>query len=243
MNSSRKLSFAVLVLFLSAATALSQPHYESQEVSEEDGIPVLIKHLPEWANVRDRAVFATNAEELKAVLGERPVLDLVDFSAGTEAVTAPYDAGRLLIVEYVSPQASTEADGLFSKAVAGDDTTVYRRIGNYNAFVFDVADPAAANLLLDQVQYEKDVQWLGANPFEISAERAFILRLSDIFVSTVLWILLGIGVAVAGGAIAGLMYFRRSDRRRAAMTTFSDAGGMTRLNLDGFTPDADRLLK
>jgi hypothetical protein len=243
MTFSRILSFALLALLLSAATALTQPHHESQEVSEKDGIPVLIKHLPEWEQVREHAVFATNGSELKAVLGERPVLDLIDFSAGTEAVTAPYDAGKLLIVEYVSPQASTEADATFRKAVAGDDATVYRRIGNYNAFVFDASDVAAANLLLDQVQYEKDVQWLGANPFEISAERAFILRLSDIFVSTVLWILLGIGVAVAGGALAGLMYFRRSDKRRAAMTTFSDAGGMTRLNLDGFTPDADRLLK
>jgi hypothetical protein len=241
MKFSRISSFALLALLLSAATALAQP--QSLEVSETDGIPVLIKHLPEWEKVRDRAVFATNAGELKAVLGERPVLDLIDFSVGTEAVTAPYDAGRLLIVEYVSPQGSSEADALFSKAVSGDDTTEYRRIGNYNVFVFDVTDAVAANLLLDQVQYEKDVQWLGANPFEINAERAFILRMADVFVSTVLWILLGIGVAVAGGAIAGLMYFRRSDKRRAAMTTFSDAGGMTRLNLDGFTPDADRLLK
>ena len=241
MNSTRILSLALVALLFSVATALAQP--QSLEVSEDDGIPVLIKHLPEWEKVRDRAVFATNVEELKAVLGERPVLDLIDFSAGTEGVTAPYHAGKLLIVEYVSPQASTEADAAFSKAVRADDTTEYRRIGNYNVFVLDVTDAAAANLLLDQVQYEKDVQWLGANPFEIDAERAFILRMADVFVSTVLWILLGIGVAVTGGAIAGLMYFRRSDRRRAAMTTFSDAGGMTRLNLDGFTPDADRLLK
>lgn len=245
MISSRILSFAVCIVLFAVATVSSQPKSQDQAVSDYDGIPVLVKHLPDWEAVRTRATFATSVAELKAALGERSVLDQIDFAGGTEAVTAKYDAGTLLIIEYATPQASIEADAVFSEAFVADSTTVYRRIGNYNAFVFDATDTAAANALLDQVQYEKDVQWLGKNPFIIDPERAFILQITDIFMSTVLWILLGVGVAILGGTIAGFMYFRRTDQRRAQFSTFSDAGGMTRLNLDGFTAEVspEHLLK
>jgi len=142
--------------------------------------------------------------------------------------------------EYTSPQGSVDADTKFKAELAssGDTTTVYRRIGNYNAFVFDAQDSAAAAALLDQVKYEKNIQWLGNNPFRISAERAFVLTTSDIFLSTVLVIVMGIGIAVIGGLIAGFVYFQLRERRRSAMGAYTDAGGMTRLNLDGFTPPA-----
>lgn len=234
-------SFAAFLLILLPPALSAQPGPQSQEVSEKDGVPVLIKHLPDWESVRARAVFTRSVAELRAELGDRAVLGSIDFSAGTEAVTAPYDAGRLLIVEFASGQESSEADTIFRRAVAGDASTVYRRIGNYNAFVFDVSDQAAAGALLDQIQYEKEVQWLGDNPFIVDPERAFVLTITDIFISTVLWIVIGIGVALTGGILAGWLYFRRTNRRRAALATFTDAGGMTRLNLDGFTPE-NRLL-
>lgn len=203
-------------------------------------------HLPDWDNVRGQAKYAKNVADLKAVLGERPVLDLIDFDAGAEAAAASYPAGKLLIVEFPTPQASIESDADFTAALAtsGDARTVYRRIGNYNAFVFDVSDTAAANALLDQVKYEKEIQWLGKNPFLITPERAFVLQTADLFFSTVMVILIGIGLSVIGGLVAGYLYFRFRDRRRAALPTFTDAGGMTRLNLDGFTPDIlhERLL-
>ncbi|MEO6050493.1 MAG: LapA family protein [Pyrinomonadaceae bacterium] len=220
--------------------------YKSQEVSDKDGIPVLIKHLPEWESVRNRTTFARSVGNLKPALGDRPLLDLIDFSAGTEAVTAQYDAGKLLIVEFGTPQGSIDADSLITRSLAesGDTTTTYRRIGNYNVLVFDAPDLTAAANLLDQVKYEKNIQWLGDNPFRISAERVFILTTSDIFLSTVLVIVMGIGFAILTGTIVGFTYFQLRERRRAAMSTFTDAGGMTRLNLDGFTPDIvpERLL-
>jgi hypothetical protein len=251
-----KISFKrfVAAIFLACMTSLgtygqavgSVP-YKSQEVSEVDGIPVLIKHLPEWENVRGQTTFAKSVVELKTALGERPILDLIDFSAGTEAVTASYDAGKLLIVEFASPQGSVDADTKFSEFLSesGDPTTLYRRIGNYNALVFDVSDTVAANALLDQVKYEKQVQWLGNNPFLISAERAFVLTTSNIFMSTLFVILIGMGVAIVGGVISGWVFFYFRDGKRSKLTTFTDAGGMTRLNLDGFTPEIlpERLLK
>ncbi|MEP6944738.1 MAG: hypothetical protein ABJA02_02390 [Acidobacteriota bacterium] len=216
----------------------------SQEYSEGDLVPVLIKHLPEWESVRPGTRLVHDVQSLKDALGDRPVLDLVDFTAGTEAATAPYPAGKLLIIEYSSPQGSVDADGKFLAAIAGDPATAYRRIGNYNVLVFDAADPAAANALIDQVKYEKNIQWLGNNPFHISAERAFVLTTSDIFLSTLFVILMGIGFAIVGGLLTGYLFFRFRERQRAELRTFTDAGGMTRLNLDGFTADiaSDRLL-
>jgi hypothetical protein len=237
-------SLAAIFLAFTASLTLSAQNngsipYKSQEMSEKDGVPVLMEHLPEWETVRKRASFSKSVGDLKNALGDRKILDLVDFTAGTEAASASYDAGKLLVIEYTSPQASVEADNKFKTFLAetSDGATVYRRIGNYNVLVFDANDKAAAESLIDQVKYEKQVQWLGNNPFHISPERAFVLTTSDIFLSTVFVIVMGIGLSVVGGLIAGLVFFSLREHRRAGMPTFSDAGGMIRLNLDGFTPD------
>ena len=239
---------AALALFfvsdLAAQAATPVNVYKSQEISEVDGVPVLMKHLPDYDRARPKAVFPRSVPELKAVLGERPVLDEIDFTGGTEAVVAPYDAGKLLIVEFTSPQGSVDADQRITTALGGDPSIAYRRIGNYNALVFDVTDAAAAGALLDQVKYEKKIQWLGENPFHRIAERNFITTTTDIFLSTVMVIVIGIGFSVLGGLVVGYAYFMFREKQRAHMGAFTDAGGMTRLNLDGFTPDIspDRLL-
>jgi hypothetical protein len=237
-------TFLILISLLSfsvtgAAQANGSIPYKSQEVSETDGLPVLIKHLPSWETVKQQTTFATTNEALKAALGDRPVLNEIDFAVGTEAVTAPYPAGKLLIVEFTSPQGSIEADNKIQASLSdtADTTTVYRRIGNYNAFVFDASDLAAANALLDQVKYEKTVQWLGPNPFQISPERAFVISTTDLFISTVLIVVIGIGFSLFGGVIVGYLFFLIREKKRSRLAAFSDAGGMTRLNLDGFTPD------
>ena len=213
---------------------------KSQEVSDADGIPVLIKHLPDWEAVRPQAKIFTNSVDLKTALPGRPVLDLVDFTAGTEAATAPYSAGQLLVIEYSSPQLSIDADNNIKNFLAqnGDGRTFYKRTGNYNIFVFDANDEAAANGLIAQVKYEKNIQWLNGDPFLFHRmERAFVNQTSDIFFSTVEVIALGMLLSVIGGLIVGYVYFQFRERRRHTFNEFSDAGGMTRLNLDGFTPE------
>lgn len=247
-----KVLLVVCAFFLSLGDVSAQEKTPSsivsQEVSESDGIPVLIKHLPDWENVRKGATLTNNVDDLRNALGERPVFDLIDFTGGTEAVTAAYNQGKLLIIEYPSPQASVEADNKFKERLAQtgqSPPTFYRRIGNYNAFVFDANDEAAANFLLDQVKYEKDIQWLGENPFLFHrAERAFVVQTADLFTSTFLLIALGIGFTLVAGTIVGTFYFYIREQKRSTMETFSDAGGMTRLNLDGLTPQssAERLL-
>jgi hypothetical protein len=248
----RNLKFAkvlslICILFLSVAGSSAQ--FKSQEVSEDDGVPVLIKHLPDWENARNRAMHTNNVDDLRAALGASPVLDVIDFAGGTEAITAPYDAGKLLIVEYTNPQSSIEADALFKQKLAETPPSppiVYRRIGNYNAFVFDAADETAANALLDQIKYQKTVQWLGEDPRKQEKYERFVaIRAADIFFSTTLWIVGGLGLALFTGIVAGLLFFRLREQQRATMTAFSDAGGMTRLNLDELSDNVspNRLLK
>lgn len=245
--------FSILVCIVLSAAGFglsqekSQPPARSREVSDGDGIPVLTKHLPDWENARNRSAYILNQADLRNALGARPALDLIDFAGGTEAVTASYGQAKLLIVEFSTPQASIDADEKIKQqlAAAQNPPIYYRRIGNYNAFVFDAPDEAEANALLDQIKYEKNVQWLGTNPFSLRrAERAFVNSTADLFLSTTFAIAGGLGFSILAGIIVGIFFFYLRERKRSTMEVFSDAGGMTRLNLDGFTPQSspERLL-
>ncbi len=238
-----------LFIFTVSAQQNASTQIKSQEVSDVDGIPVLIKHLPDWENTRNGASLITNADELKNALGERPVFDSIEFIGGTEAVTAPYPQGKLLIVEYPTPQASADIDNKVKQKLSeiqSNPPVFYRRIGNYNVFLFDGTDEAAANALFDQIKYEKTVQWLGEDPnFLKKAERAIVIGTADLFLSTATVIMLGLGFALLTGIIVGLVFFRIREHQRASIKEFSDAGGMIRLNLDKLTPDIspNKLLK
>ena len=225
----------------------SAPPIKSREISDDDGLPVLIKHLPDWENARNRAVYILNRNDLQSALGNRPIFDLIEFESGTEAVTAPYQRGKLLLVEFSTPQASSDADARIKQQLtqtAENSPIFYRRIGNYNAFLLDGGDENAANNLFDQIKYEKNVQWLGEDPFYLKrAERTLARGLSEVFIATVFVIVGGLGLAILAGIGAGFIFYRMREQKRAAMKEFSDAGGMTRLNLDGFTPSPDRLLE
>lgn len=237
-----------LLIFLSKGFAQSgdNPTYQSQEVSEKDGIPVLIKHLPDWENKKNSAVLVDNYDDLRKALGERLILNEIEFIQGMEAVTAPYPEGKLLIVEFNTPQSSVAFDNKIKEKLASfEEKIFYRRIGNYNVFLFDGNDEIAANILFDKIKYEKVVQWLGSDyTLFKQKERDFITGTSSLFIATVLTIASILGVALLIGFITGVIYFYRRDKRLAAIDQFSDAGGMTRLNLDGFTPDIipERLL-
>ncbi|HEX8251040.1 MAG TPA: hypothetical protein VF599_22895 [Pyrinomonadaceae bacterium] len=234
-----RIVFALSFLLIVSAGVFAQA--PAQEISEADGVPVIIKHLPDWENVHNKAALIKNTNDLRTALGERPVFDLIDFEGGTEAVAAPYEAGKLLIVEYNTPQGSIETDEKvkqrFAEA-APEPPIYYRRVGNYNVFVFDAADETAANALLDQIKYEKIVQWLGEDPFLYERQqRSYAITLTEIFFGTVLAIVSGIGLAVLAGIGVGVLFFYARKRQRDEMESFSDAGGMLRLNLDDLTPD------
>ena len=229
------------ILAVGAVVASAQTQTsKSQEISDVDGQPVLLQHLPNYESVRASAVFTTDKAVLQSTVQKRSILEVLEFPFGTEAVTALYPEGRLLIVEYTNPQSSSEADTKIQQFIAEKPQAgvVYKRIGNYNAFVLDAPDAVAANGLLDQVKYEKTVQWLGEDPHILKKlERYMVTTSRDIMIATVLVIVLGLAASVLAGIAAGFIFFRVRDQKRAHRTAFSDAGGLTRLNLDGLSED------
>lgn len=243
--------FFFFVLLFSAvvfAQPESAPPAKNPAATDEE-TPAVVRHLPDYETIRSRAASIKNRDDLRRIFGAEPVLDSTNFAGGTEAAAADYDAGRLLIVEYTTPQFSVDADAAARQYLtenAPEAPIYFRRVGNYEVFVFGASDEAAANALIDQVKYEKTVQWLGSDPFALQrAQRAYLQRTSDVFIWTFISIVLGLGCAVLVGIFAGLMIFYIRRQKRATMHTFSDAGGMIRLNLDELTSDIlpDRLLK
>lgn len=241
-----KLLSVLSFLALCAAGALAQPQPESQEF-EQGGVPILVMHLPDWEKkVVEEYGYARSLSELQKAAGNRPALDAFDFDAGVEAVTAQYEAGRLVIVEFPTPQHSVDADARINeriaqfKAAGQPVPSSYKRVGNYSVFVFDAPDSAAADNLLSQVKYEKDVRWLGRNPHaDEIAIRAYTSTMGGVILSTLittgLAILLCLGV---GGLIGGLVFLHRRSQQ-AAQEVFTDAGGMVRLNIEDLnTPPA-----
>ena len=89
---SGRVAMKSLLFFLGVVMLLSLPYVangqsaaRSQEVSDVDGIPVILKHLPDWEHAREGAIFIKDHEVMREALGERPEFAAIEFSAGTEA--------------------------------------------------------------------------------------------------------------------------------------------------------------
>lgn len=234
--------FAFALLALSFGVAAAQPQTSGAKPAPEklSDVPVLVMHLPDWEKkVGEGAVYAPSLPALQRAAGDRPALDAVSFDGGAVAVTANYDAGRLVIVEFTTPQYAADNDAAINARIAqlraaGQPVpSAYKRVGNYSVFVFDAPDAASADKLLSQVKYEKDVRWLGRNPhaYEI-ATKAYTSTMGNVIITTLittgLAILLCLGV---GGAIGGAVFlYRRA--QHTAQEIYSDAGGMLRLDLE-----------
>ena len=242
-----KLKKFVSLLFLvalcaSAALAQAQPPQVQGPDAGSSGedVPVLFMHLPDWEKkAREGAVYARSTAELQKAVGTQPALDAFEFGEGVEAVTAKYTGGRLVIVEFPTPQHSVDADAAIKrrieelKAANQPAPSLYSRVGNYSVFVFDAPDFVGAEKLASQVKYEKDVRWLGRNPHaEEIATRAYTSTMGGVILTTLkttgLAILLCLGV---GGAVGGLVFLRRR-AQRDAQEVYTDAGGMVRLNIE-----------
>ena len=247
-----KLWSALFLLALGAAAALAQPQAggEEPEAGGAGGVPVLVMHLPDWERkVGEGAVYAVNMPALLKAAGEQPALDAFEFDGGTEAVTAKYEGGRLVIVEFPTPQHSVDADARINERIAqlraaGQPVpSAYKRVGNYSVFVFGAPDAAAAEKLIAGVKYEKDVRWLDHNPHaEEIAMRAYTSTMGGVLLTTLitsgLAILLCIGI---GGLVGGVVFLRRRARHEAE-EIYTDAGGMVRLNIEDLNTPPAKLL-
>lgn len=211
----------------------------------ENGLPTLVLHLPDWERSVERAVYAVTLPALQHAAGNRPALDAVPFEGGAEAVTADYGGARLVVVEFTTPQHAFDADAAVTRRIAELNAagqpvpSSYKRVGNYSVFAFDTPD-AAAEKLVAGVKYEKDVRWLGRNPHaEEKAIRAYTSTMGGVILTTLITtgfaILLCLGV---GGVIGGAVFLHRRSQQ-AARETYTDAGGMVRLNIEDLnTPPA-----
>ena len=213
----------------------------------ENEIPVLVKHLPDWETAKSRSTYAISLHALESAAGQQPIFEAVNFAEGEEAVTATYDRSRLVIIEYPTPQIAQTSDERINELIkqlreSGQSApSGYRRVGNYSVFVFNAPDETAAAKLIDNVKYEQSIQWLGENP--LAWKRAEKQHTREA-VGLILGIAKTIGFFVAlclggGGIVGGIAYLHRRAQQRAMAESYSDAGGMLRLNLDEMTPETD----
>jgi len=217
--------------------------------SGDDDIPVLVKHLPGFQRTPGVAPYAITLNALKNIVPAQPVLEVLDFTGGTEAVAANYGQPQLVIVEFTTPQFSVDNDQRIItkiqelKGQGQPVPSAYRRVGNYSVFVFNAADEKAANQLIDQVKYEQVVQWLGEDPHLYERlQRYFAQTSAGVLTSVLKGSGLSLILCIGVGAIIGALLFRHRRAQKAA--AFSDFGGAVRLNLDELTgkTNSDKLL-
>jgi hypothetical protein len=211
----------------------------------EADIPILVKHLPGWEEAQGRVVYLAGFGSLRSVLPDQPILDSVSSEGDADAVAANYGPTQFIIVEYNTPQLAGDNDrSILAKIeelrTQGKLPSAYRRVGNYSVFVFNASDEKAARELIDQVEYEQVVQWLGDNPYMLEkAQREYYQTTAGVLVAVVKASGLSLLLCLtAGGFIGALLFSRRRAQQRQA-EAFSDAGGMLRLNIDGITPRTD----
>lgn len=230
----------LLLTFAVAAAAQSTLSNSQPSPTSDDDTPVLLKHLPNWESVSKQAKYFVVLDDLKRAIPNQPVLDAVSFEGGTEAVTATYGQSQLAIVEFSTPQFSVDNDQRIAakiqelKSQAQPAPSAYRRVGNYSVFVFNGADEASANQLIDQVQYQKTVQWLGEDPHLYQKlERYLTQTTAGVLVAVLKSSGLSLIACLAIGGLFGFLLFRQ--RRAQSAAAYSDAGGQVRLNLDQLT--------
>jgi hypothetical protein len=224
----------------------------SQTLDKGEGdVPVLVKHLPKPEESQKNAIYLNSFSDLNALGLQQPVLSAIESGGNADAVLAGYGPSKVLIVEFNTPQLAADNDQRIIARIrelwklGQPAPAAYRRVGNYSVFVFDAPDEQTAKRLIDDVKYEQVVQWLGENPnIYKEAEKHYINTTLGVLVA----VLKASGYAIVaclglGGLIGGLLFNYRRAQQKAV--TFSDAGGMLRLNLDDLTAQTDpaRLLR
>ena len=256
----KEIGFVKGVNFVSLKTQNAKPadlnelaHAWSETLDKGEGdIPPLIKHLPDPEQAQKNAVYLNSFADLHRLPFQHAVFDAVQSLGNADAVLATYGPSKFLILEFNTPQLATENDKRIIARIhelwslGQPAPTAYRRVGNYSVFVFDAPDEQTARQLIDQVKYEQVVQWLGENPNILKeAEKRYVNTTLGVLVT----VLKASGYALItclgmGGLIGGLLFtYRRSQQK--AVTAYSDAGGMLRLNLDEMTAETNpnRLLR
>ena len=223
----------------------------AQSISErlakgEDDIPVLVKHLPQWEKAQSSVIYLAGFRSLRAAIPNQPILETVSSEGDADAVAADYGRAQFLIVEYNTPQLAGDNDRSILSKIEELRTqgqpipSAYRRVGNYSVFVFNAEDEQTAKALIDQVEYEQVVQWLGDNPYLLEqAQREYYQTTAGVLLAVVKASGLSLLLCLAAGGFIGALLFNRRRAQQRYAEAFSDAGGMLRLNIDEITPQTD----
>jgi len=208
----------------------------------EGDVPVLVKHLPDWQTAQQSAIYAVNIGAVTQSIPNQPILNEISFEGEAEAVLAQYGSSRLVIVEFNTPQLSSDNDRRIAAKIPElrnqnqPVPSAYRRVGNYSVFVFNAPDEKTANQLIDQVKYEQVIQWLGDNPhWYEKAVRAWVQTSAGVFVAVLESSGLALILCLGLGGTIGTLLFRHRRRLQKQAALYSDAGGMVRLDLEETT--------
>jgi hypothetical protein len=231
-----------------AETVMPQLHNNLTLNSE---IPLLPTYLPEQNKLAASEKYVIGPEAISRIPEISHLKNIIDFTGGTHAAVADYTNGgnkmSVILIEFQSPQFAT--DGLlkmqqYFNSLSPDEQKkrILRRVGNYAVEAVNVADAKSAEELLSQIKYMARVHWegkgLSAIPLQFRPPDPVSLReamqTGQFIVAAFYWI----GVLILGALFAGIFtggaffYWRRAQRRKQGVSEmFSDAGGMTRLNL------------
>lgn len=218
----------------------------------EGDIPALVKHLPNSDKLQHKALFLSRFKSVQELAPNQPVLSVIQTAGDGDAAFVDSGSGKVLLIEYNTPQLAKDNDERIMAKIRELWTlglqapSAYRRVGNYSVFVFDSPDEATAKKLIDQVKYEQVVQWLGTNPYIYKqAEKEYVETTLGVFVAVIKASGYALVACLALGGLFGSLLFIRRRAQRGALETYSDAGGMLRLNLDDLTSpqtDPSRLL-
>ena len=216
--------------------------------------PLLPTYLPEQNKIANTEKYLVGPEAFARIPEISDLKDVIDFTGGTHATVAEYNNGSgkmsIVLIEFQSPQFAL--DGLAKiqahfNSLSQDEQKkrILRRVGNYAVEAVNVSDPKAAEEVLKQVKYMVRVHWEGKNASDIPipfrppdpAALREVVRTGQLLVATFYWI----GILLVGAVLTGIFtggaffYWRRAQRRKMGLDGgFTDAGGMTRLNLDEY---------
>ena len=213
----------------------------------EGDVPVLVKHLPQWEQAQQRVVYHAGFNSLKDAVPNQPVLGVISSEGDADAAIAEYGGSHLVIVEFNTPQLAADNDRLIAakiqelRSLGQPVPSAYRRVGNYSVFVFNSPNEQIANGLIDQIQYEQVVQWLGDNPNLLEkAQRDYYETTAGLLLAVVKASGYSALACLAMGGLMGAFLFNRRRIQQRDAKSFSDAGGMLRLNIDELTSQGDR---
>ena len=218
----------------------------------EGDIPALVKHLPHPEEAQKTAVYLNSFSDLNELGLQQGVISAIESGGNADAAFAVYGPSKVLVVEFNTPQLAGDNDRRIIARIqelwklGQPAPAAYRRVGNYSVFVFDAPDEQTAKQLISQVKYEQVVQWLGENPnIYKEAEKHYINTTLGVLVAVLKASGYALIACVGLGALFGALLFTYRRSQQKAVTAYSDAGGMLRLNLDDLTPETDpsRLLR